>query len=379
VGWSCVDNFCQQTAPRDGGADHAGLPEAGSVEAGRDVPVRESQWNFMFVTSQAVPLWFPTLDVADGVCAEAAAAGGLPGRYRAWLSTIQVDARDRLQGARGWIRPDGQPFADTIEDITTGRIFNPPFVTELGLRKPYTPPMYLVGTGTNDLVLTGTTELGRLAPGGNCNDWSMQGTGIGGATEGTTVTWTHHPVDTSCLGSSHLYCFGVDKAEPLPPPIPADGKAAFLSHGSFKPGVGGITAADALCAGEAAAAGLSGRFLAALATSTMSVAARFSAPVGTVWVRLDGIPLNAPGTDLFAGKGIAPLNVTSQKAYVDERIWTGSRGPRDPPMLTMTCDDWRTTAADTAAAMSSLTEWLRGEVGFGCSYERLGRIYCLED
>ena len=387
VGWSCVDNFCQQPAPRDGGAgaDDAGLPEAGSVEAGRDVPLRDSPWNFMFVTSKAVPVWFPTLDVADDVCAEAAAAGGLPGRYRAWLSTTQVDARDRLQGARGWIRPDGQPFADTIDDLTAGRIFNPPFVTELGLRKPFTPPKYLVGTGTNELVLTGTTELGRLARGMNCDDWSMQGSGRGGATEGTTVTWTYHPVEAGCFGSTHLYCFGVDKAEPLPPVVPAEGKRAFLSHGSFTPGLGGLLggglpAADGLCADEAAAAGLSGRFVAALATSTSSVAARFAAPVGTVWVRLDGIPLNAPGTDLFAGNGIAPLNVTSQKAYADDqRVWLGSKGPRDLPMAAMTCDDWRTTAVDVAAAVPTMTDWLRGDVGFSCFYEVLKRIYCLED
>lgn len=42
--------------------------------------------------------------------------GGTPGsRFVAWRSTGAIAARDRLAGARGWVRPDGLALADTVE------------------------------------------------------------------------------------------------------------------------------------------------------------------------------------------------------------------------------------------------------------------------
>lgn len=39
---------------------------------------------------------------ADALCNAAASAGGLPGRYDAWLSTNEIDAVDRVQGQGPW-------------------------------------------------------------------------------------------------------------------------------------------------------------------------------------------------------------------------------------------------------------------------------------
>src|SRR5206468_3194505 len=80
-------------------------------------PAGEPHPNYAFVTSQRVPTRFQPLEVADSRCNDAAAAAGLPGEYRAWLSTAAHYARDRLAGARGWIRTDGAPFADTVDDL----------------------------------------------------------------------------------------------------------------------------------------------------------------------------------------------------------------------------------------------------------------------
>ncbi len=58
---------------------------------------------------------------ADAECASLATAASLPsGTYKAWLSTSTANAISKLGGARGFVRPDGQPFADQVSDIATG-------------------------------------------------------------------------------------------------------------------------------------------------------------------------------------------------------------------------------------------------------------------
>src|SRR5215510_6780649 len=85
---------------------------------GDDTAALEGAANLVFVTSQHVIAGqLGSLAAADAVCNESAANAGLPGVYVAWLSTSATNAIDRLAGARGWVRPDGRPFADTSADI----------------------------------------------------------------------------------------------------------------------------------------------------------------------------------------------------------------------------------------------------------------------
>lgn len=69
---------------------------------------------------------------ADAMCVDRARAANLPGTYRAWVSSQTENAKDRLGGARGWIRTDGRPFADRIEDALVGNFFFPPRLDETG-------------------------------------------------------------------------------------------------------------------------------------------------------------------------------------------------------------------------------------------------------
>jgi len=72
---------------------------------------------------------------ADSACQARASAASLTGTYRAWLSTSGtggVNAIARLGTGRGWVRPDGKPFADTTNDISNGHIFCPPRLDEFG-------------------------------------------------------------------------------------------------------------------------------------------------------------------------------------------------------------------------------------------------------
>lgn len=116
--------------------------------------------NIAFVTS-----WKGTGDLGgvaagDAICRRLAASAGLPGTYVAWLSSATIAAKDRLGSARGWIRRDGKPLADWIEDLGR-RLLHPIVLDEHGLN-----------IGLFDAVFTSTRANGVTDPDGNCGDWT---------------------------------------------------------------------------------------------------------------------------------------------------------------------------------------------------------------
>ena len=321
--------------------------------------------NVAFVTSDTTSGGFQSLDAADQICATAAGAAHLSGTFRAWLSTSATDARDRLQGARGWIRPDGAPFADTVEDILEGRIFNALSVDENG-------------AATSGLVITGTAANGRNDVAFDCSDWSdgVIGKAIVGTTDGTTGVWTYFTT-ISCGAPARLYCFGVDHVATvsLPPPR---GKLAFLSNDPFTIG-GGLAAADSQCQSEAAAAKLPGTFRALLASPGVTAASRVQANLGAVWLRLDGVALNAQGAASFfdAATMLAPLNVTSQMRYMDATVFTGATGPNVPADDAQTCGNWVGGSSATVGRANYVPWWFATGGVQPCSTNAVS-IYCFQ-
>jgi trimeric autotransporter adhesin len=365
----CSQGTCRSRPTPDSGSDAAGSAS--------------TRPNYMFVTSQRFDLRLQPLDRADAHCSGAAADAGLPGDYRAWLSTNDVHARDRLGRARGWIRVDGAPFADTVDDLVAGRIFNPPSVNERG---------QALSTNDVDLVATGTNPFGYNMPGVNCHNWKLDEPerAVAGDPHGTTNSWTEgtEGSEIDCFVPRRLYCFGVDQERPVrPAEVPALGsKRAFLSDGLFRPG-GGLAAADALCAAEAFEAGLPGSFLALLPAAGASAAARFDDAAGATWFRIDGAPIHAPGSDLFSGAPlVTSLNVTSKGRYIGvprryghmQWVFTGSETPRSSAS---TCQDWTDDSGLLVATYGSIAHvarwWLEApSSGVSCSFAL--RIYCLE-
>jgi hypothetical protein len=329
----------------------------------------------VFVTSSTYGTTLQPLEAADDNCNLAARAAQLPGTYRAWLATANVPAPDRLQGARGWIRVDGVPFADTIADIVNGRIFNPPRVDEYGND---------LGATDSWQVMTGTNSDGIDVPGQDCEGWTNSAASVYqavGDLRATTQIWTSGGA-VQCNETVRMYCFGVDKQQPLTTTSVA-GKRAFISDGSFRAS-GGLSAADQECADEAAASLLSGTFKALLATSTASAASRFTSSPSTIWVRVDGMPLNAPGTDIMdGGQLLTPLNVSSTRAYVGNvGVYTGASTPREVPMVSSSCDDWQQPSTADLVIIGAVTHtvsWFR-EFASPCNLFSSGqvRIYCLE-
>jgi hypothetical protein len=320
--------------------------------------------NIAFVTSTTqLPLTFGTdLSGADAACATRATAAGLAGRYIAFLSTPSIAARDRLAGARGWVRTDGKPFADRPEDMLTGKVYYPLRIDENG------------ADIANDNIATGSNPDGTDSY--DCTGYTDSTSSVeNGDSSATTILWASTGRN-SCNIPYRLYCFGIDKANPLTEQ-PAAGRHAFVSVQTFGAS-GGLAAADALCANEASLASISGTFAALLETTSASASSRFSLS-GANWVRLDGMPIAASPLAFMNQDWQTPLNVDSIGDYTDVPVFTGaSTGTLLAPSSGDTCSDWTTPSATVTIGRTGYSDYGAIQAGGGAACATPLSIYCLE-
>ena len=322
--------------PPGGGGD--GAPSDGT-SGGDGVAVSDAPSgppNIVFVTSTTyAPGSLGGLAGADDLCAQRALAGGLDGTYVAWLSTTTMNARDRLAGSRGWVRVDGLPFVDRVDDLIAGRVWYPPRVDELGVE---------LSMSSDQRVISGTQSDGTTYTAGTlttCSDWTVPLAGDhaqGGDANGTSHYWTQW-LDVNCDQPARLYCFGVGRQGPVGV-VPTPGRLAFLSS-PWNPGLGRVDA-DAHCQSEADAASLGGTFLALLPVAGSAASARFDTG-GAPWVRVDGVPVFAAATDLTSIRLATALNRFADGSPDPiggfPRVWTGHGTPNGAP-ATAPCQDW---------------------------------------
>jgi hypothetical protein len=337
-------------------------------------------YNYAFVTSTTVaPGMLGGASAADAECARRAQAAGLPGtRYLAWISTASQNAADRLRttGARGWVRVDSRPFADSVDALTDrGQVYLPLRIDELGHDRQAVESSQVSAA-------TGTTAQGT-ATGSTCGDWTTPtGRFTYGDAAASTFDWTQ-AFEADCSAAVHLYCFEVDQATPLAP-APVRGRIAFLSSAAFTP-AGGIAAADALCQADARTyhldgADQAGSYLALLSTAAASAASRMDLS-GATWVRIDGVPWLARVEDLATGEILGTLNVTLDGQYHPyPYVYTGSAQPGDKPSgAAQSCADWTSSAVgDTAIAGAGDFSNRRAfdESMVGC--DGSAALYCLQ-
>jgi hypothetical protein len=287
--------------------------------------------NVVFVTSATTTGDLGGRQGADALCNRLAAAGSQPGQYFAWLSTSTDSAVDRMRGARGWIRPDGLPVVDTLDDFT-GDMFHPIRIDEA--RRD-------VGTLS---VLTASTGAGRLGPPGGvpCADFTSGlpgGTVVdGGNTNAIGFRFSSFN-QAACSVPRPIYCFGVDREVAIRPRAD-DGRVAFVSRG-FLP-AGGRAGADQFCRSEAGQLGLSGSFKALLATSTASPASQFDL-TGPPWIGLDGVRIASTARAFFeaAQWDTAPK---PDGAQGNGGVRVGGTTLTQAGTLQNTCNDWTSTA-----------------------------------
>lgn len=333
------------------------------------------EFNRVFVTSTTHAGDFGGLAGGDAICATRATAAGLPGTYVAWLSVTGVNASSRLGTARGFVRVDGKPFANSVADILANRIFNPLRIAENGADVSFGQfPLAVT-------VYTGTLGNGTVATGFTCSDFTTtDGSARRGNLVGGPEAWTARQ-NSNCTSSRHLYCFQIDHSGADLVPAPTSGNIAFVSTKSFLPGPEvGIAGADALCASEAAAATLPGTYKALLATTTASAASRMT--LASLYVRPDGMPI-ASGTTIAAGGSLdSGIWQRADGTYVPsagDLAYTGASQPSAVGTATSTCDDWTSTAS-VGAIIGAVTfadsTWWNTASNGSCANEIA--VYCLQ-
>jgi hypothetical protein len=283
--------------------------------------------NIAFVTSTNVqPSTLGGQIGADAFCAQRAAAAGLPtNTYVAWLSTSTSDAKTRVGDARGWVRTDGLPFADTLDALLMGRVLYPLRIDENKLDRP------------NAATLTGTSRDGVFhTSASQCADFMGLGTATFGWSDGGTDIWTEQP-GFDCGEPAPLYCFGIDHQTEVTV-APVTGRRAFVTKTGFG-ATSGLAGADAICEFEAQDAGLPGTFRALLADNGATAASRFNL-AGGPWYRVDGVALTS---DLVTLR--APINLHADGVTELGLAWTGAASPITPGDLGSTCNGWTSAAA----------------------------------
>ena len=182
-----------------GGVAAAQDPDCAASAVGVARPEACQDTMVIFVTRAAFQGNFGGLAGADARCQEAARQAGLPGVFRAWLSTAAQPAGARLARKDApYVLPDGTRVADNFADLTDGALAHPIDRTEYG--DAVTSPF---------LARTATAPDGQaLSPA--CADWTSRRRydgGWWGATDATTPAWSRSGVFPGrCDYLAHLYC-----------------------------------------------------------------------------------------------------------------------------------------------------------------------------
>jgi hypothetical protein len=335
--------------------------------------------NIVFSTAPLYTGNLGGLSGATAICADEASSAGLPGHYVPWLATTTVNATTALGSARGWIRPDGLPFADTIGTSggTTGFIHGQLY---------YPPDLNAVGSNAiPESAWTGSNPDGSVYESSvTCGDWtSASGTATGndGLTYDDSTGFVSNDSPVACSSPLAIYCFGTDLANPVTI-SPQPGRVAFTSKGTIT-GSAGLAAADSLCQSEASAASLANAasFVALMATSSASAASRLSAS-GQNWVRPDGLPLAASAASLLAGQILLTPSLHADGSLVaaGTTTWSGATAIGMAGTSASTCDDWTSGSSSLGVACSQVQEvvsdWFGG-VGGICGQDL--EVYCFEE
>jgi hypothetical protein len=299
----------------------------------------------------------------------------------AWLSDSETDAKDRLGSARGWVRTDGKPFADTVEEMIAGLHFYTPQFDENGERVTTLPAAVLTGTQAD-----GT----KYAPfGGYCQDYTGPDAAYG-VTRGDlnffdgrwTVLGQFVGDMISCNAAARLYCFQTDHQTPVEASFPPSRKA-FVTTGAHTPAQG-IDGFDGLCAEEAEAQDLVGSFKAFVSSKTEAAADRFDLD-GLTFARMDGVPLVENAADLADGTALdVPINQHASGATIsgpNQIVFTGSLLPSALATDAESCNGWTVSNFDDLARTGNpavaTSAWWNDRADWHCN--TWVKVYCFEE
>jgi hypothetical protein len=324
--------------------------------------------NLAFVTSTTQTGNLGGLAGADAICQTRAANAALSGTYRAYLSTSGSDALLRIDRAGGWTRVDGLPVANTAEDFANGRFMYPLRITESGV-------------DVGDSVAMTATNAGLYDGSGACNDFTATAGSVFAGTPAAQSSMFSTFSTTACSSPSRLYCLGIDRAGSVSIVPPPTRRLAFTTVGAWTPG-SGRASADALCQSEAGGAGLSGTYLAVLASTTSSAAARFNTS-GAAWARVDGARLTASASTTFSASywDTSPgLSADGSLHFGNLQVWGGAANLASVGTAGSTCNDWTSTTGFGGGGRAGYS-WLHGlfayDAAIACS-SIYSRLVCMQ-
>ncbi len=367
VGQSAASGFCAGIPTPTATATPTATPTPTATLSPTPTPTATQPPNVVFVSSQQFATDLGGATAYDTQCNMLATSAGINNMtddaFVAWVSDSSSNAVTRLGSARGFVRVDGEPFADTVADLTAGKLFHPLSVDENGDAQLDSAP------------LTGTLPDGTVAS-FTCADWTTAVAGFGGVglSQSGPEQWTSFTI-AQCVNTLRIYCF-MNTRTTIVQPEPASGKRIFLTASPFVPGSGDP---DALCEAEKPAG--TGSVVALLARTT-AAASTLLDPTAT-YVRPDGVVvgtgqqiIDAGGADPN-GKLASGIWQTGAGTYVDTLAWTGSTVTSTVP-VSDTCTDWTSNMGTGIAGRSGFSL-----VGFwnresdDCDVGT-ARLYCVE-
>ena len=329
-----------------------------------DATFAAQDFNLVFLTSATYATDLGGVFNYDVECNNAASAAGINDtdlngtRFVAWLSDSSSTAATRIGGtARGFVRLDGKPVADTMAGLLAGAIMNPISIDETGTEVP------------NSAVMTGTLPDGTALTTANCSDWfSNSGLARAGRSSAGPQTWTSFT--NSACDPARLYCFMRTKTAALPT-TPVAGKLAFVTNAPYVPGSGDP---DARC--EADKPSGTGPVEALLARTTATAASHLDS--AAVYVRPDGQVIGT-GQQLIDTAAVSDrlesgFWQSGDGAYADATPWAGATNLTTLPAASDTCDDWSVTTGSGRAGRASFTTqayWTFGSLPCNSAFVRL--------
>jgi hypothetical protein len=336
-GWS----FASFSPPCGAGATCVAAPGSTIVATFTPTPITA---NTVFISSTSPPI---TGGVAalDAFCQTRATAAGLAQTFVAFVSSSTVNAKDRLAGSRGWVRVDGLPFLDQPTDLGSATLPRGVVLDEAG------------GTYPN-FVMTGSDRMG-VATSQTCMDW----TSTAGAVDGVSASYASYYAtgfaSSTCAGSPRVLCVGTGRTvavELAPAPFPV-GRYVFVTTQPFTIG-GGVAAADAQCAAEAASNGLPGAYRAILASTTQSASDHVGGFAG-VWRRPDGIVVARAGLD-HSPLDAAPHLDPTRAVLPNQAGFFGATSATGLGTMAATCADWTSTTTGPPIVVQSNSMFMLG-------------------
>jgi hypothetical protein len=341
--------------------------------------------NLVFTSSELFPVTLGSLAAYDVECNRLASAAGINDAdgagFIAAMSSSTISLRERLSGARGWVRMDSLPVADTVDDLFNGKMRYYVAYDETGGQVPTVANALLGRAVTPGSTLSGTAGDGTAVE--TCNDWTSGDSSLrfrAGRPSGGPFTWIDAIVINCDLESQFpITCMGVRRSAPVVDLLP-DGafgpetKRIWVSNTEYSPGT---MTPDEKCQSELPA-GVD-RGVAFIAYRDRSAAAVLDPEVA--YIRPDGafVGRGADLTSLDIWTGPWVLADGSISPGRSEYVWMGAASPEQFAIIDGNCEDWRSTSGELLA---NVGDYGRGGARFfrtiALPCNGVHRLYCVE-